>query len=49
MNMGRGSIKNCVTGGPTFRASDYDALFDYALEQLRDERRNRDFVDSGAQ
>jgi 5-aminolevulinate synthase len=43
MNMDVGSI-NCVTG-PTFRRSDYDALFDSALDQLRDERRYRDFVD----
>ena len=43
MNMDVGSI-NCFTG-PAFRRSDYDALFDSALDQLRDERRYRDFVD----
>ena len=43
MNMDVGTI-NCFTA-PTFRRSDYDALFDSALDQLRDERRYRDFVD----
>src|SRR5258706_16104302 len=43
MNIGVDSI-NCFTG-PAFRRSDYDALFDSALDQLRDERRYRDFVD----
>jgi 5-aminolevulinate synthase len=43
MNMGVGSI-NCFTG-PAFRRADYDALFDSALDQLRGERRYRDFVD----
>src|SRR6266403_504165 len=43
MNIGVGSI-NCFKG-PAFRRSDYDALFDTALDQLRDERRYRDFVD----
>jgi hypothetical protein len=43
MNMDVGGI-NCFTG-PTFRRSDYDALFDSAMDQLRDERRYRDFVD----
>jgi Aminotransferase class I and II len=43
VNIGVSSI-NCFTG-PAFRRSDYDALFDSALDQLRDERRYRDFVD----
>src|SRR5712672_2055496 len=43
VNISVGSI-NCFTG-PAFRRSDYDALFDSALDQLRDERRYRDFVD----
>src|SRR6266550_2127289 len=43
MKLDVGSI-NCFTG-PAFRRSDYDALFDSALDQLRDERRYRDFVD----
>ena len=43
MNMDVGSI-NCFTG-PAIRRSDYDALFASALDQLRDERRYRDFVD----
>src|SRR5260370_14633128 len=37
-------IINCFTGR-AFRRSDYAALFDSALDQLRDERRYRDFVD----
>src|SRR6202166_406231 len=43
MNMDAGSV-NCFTG-PVFRRSDYDALFDPALDQLRDERRYLYFVD----
>src|SRR5712664_796103 len=43
MKLDVGSI-NCFTGR-AFRRSDYDALFDSALDQLRDERRYRDFVD----
>ena len=43
MNMDFGSI-NCFTGR-AFRRSDYDALFASALDQLRNERRYRDFVD----
>ena len=43
MKLDVGSI-NCFAG-PAFRRSDYDALFDSALDQLRDERRYRDFVD----
>src|ERR1700738_2489119 len=44
MNMDDAGSINCFTG-PAFRRSDYDALFDSALDQLRDERRYRDFVD----
>src|ERR1700752_4295139 len=43
MNVDDGN-KNGYTG-PVFRRSDYDALFDSALDQLRDERRYREFVD----
>src|SRR6266478_5318651 len=43
MKLDVGSI-NCFTGR-AFRRLDYDALFDSALDQLRDERRYRDFVD----
>ena len=44
MNMDDAGSINCFTG-PAFRRSDYDALFDTALDQLRDERRYREFVD----
>ena len=44
MNMDDAGSIDCFTG-PAFRRSDYDALFDSALDQLRDERRYRDFVD----
>src|ERR1700752_4416217 len=43
MNIDVGN-KNGFTG-PVFRRPNYDALFDSALNQLRDERRYREFVD----